>query len=178
VSRLPKTAGTTNLRQNSGRPVFAIAEIVVQACERYLQGAARDAHEKVVYVAGVKRPDVWIATTVIRPKARTTRGSFATSSAANADVVAFLSDVGLSILGQVHTHPGPFVEHSGGDDEGAFMPTENYLSIVVPNYGRQGMLPIERCGVHRYESGTFRRMFGEELTVTVCIVPLAKDFAR
>jgi len=176
VSRLPNAPGVTRLHRDPTRPVFALTETVIGACQRRLHGATLGAHEKVVYLAGVKRPDVWIATTAIRPKARTTQGSFSTTFAANAAVVAFLSDAGLSLLGQVHTHPGRFVDHSDGDDEGAFMPTENYLSIVVPNYGRQGMLPLERCGVHRYEVGMFRRIADDELASHVCVVPLAKDF--
>jgi hypothetical protein len=57
------------------------------------------------------------------------------------------------------------------------MPTENYISIVVPSYCRGGMLPIERCGVHRYEGRTFRRIKGAELHASVCIVGLKQDFA-
>ena len=38
------------------------------------------------------------------------------------------------------------------------MPYEGFLSIVVPHYGRRGMMPLTVCGVHVFESGRFRRM--------------------
>ncbi|MGZ5160503.1 MAG: hypothetical protein ACXWIT_08220 [Burkholderiales bacterium] len=114
---------------------------------------------------------------MIRPAARLTRGSFRTTPEANAEVVAFLADRGLALVAQVHTHPDTWVDHSGGDDEDAFMPTENYISIVVPSYCQGGMLPIDRCGVHRYEGRTFRRLTADELRGSVCVVALTQDFA-
>lgn len=178
MSRTPKTPGQRTAPLASGRPVVAITHAVIQASNWYLRAGFWGATERIVYWAGVKRPDVWVATTVIRPDAVMTRGSFDTSAAANAAVVAYLSEAGLSLIGQVHTHPGGFVDHSGGDNEDAFMPTENSVSIVVPNYGREGMLPLERCGVHRYEAGVFRRLRGTELAASLCVVPVTRDFAR
>jgi proteasome lid subunit RPN8/RPN11 len=176
MNRIPKSAGKQP-KAVPGRPVLAISEAVVRASEQWLRAGFWRPTEKVVYWAGIKRPDVCTALTVIRPDARLTRGSFRTTSEANAEVIAFLSDTGLALVGQVHTHPGASVDHSDGDDEDAFMPTENYISIVVPNYCRGGMLPIERCGVHRYEGRTFRRMKGDELYASVCVVGLKRDFA-
>ncbi len=178
MSRTPKTPGHRTALLASGRPVVAITYPVIQISERYLRASFWGATERIVYWAGVKRPDVWVATTVVRPDAVMTRGSFETSAAANAAVVAYLSDAGLSLVGQIHSHPGGFVDHSGGDDDDAFMPTENAISIVVPNYGREGMLPLDRCGVHRYEAGVFRRLSGAELAASLCVVPLTRDFAR
>jgi proteasome lid subunit RPN8/RPN11 len=177
MSRVPKNSGSRPEALAPGRPVLAITEAVIRASEHYLRAELWQPTEKVVYWAGIKRPDVCTATTVIRPAARLTRGSFRTTPEANAEVIAFLSDRGLALVGQVHTHPGPWVDHSGGDDEDAFMPRENYISIVVPSYCRAGMLPIEHCGVHRYEARTFRRITGDELHASVCVLGLKQDFA-
>lgn len=177
MSRVPKNSGKQPKVSAVGRPVLAITEAVIRASEQYLRAGLWRPTERVIYWAGVKRPDVCTALTVIRPDARLTRGSFRTTAEANAEVIAFLSDRGLALVGQVHTHPADWVDHSGGDDEDVFMPTENYISIVVPSYCRGGMLPIERCGVHRYEGRTFRRMKGDELRTSVCVVGLKQDFA-
>lgn len=134
--------------------------------------------EKIVYWAGIKRADVCTALAVVRPAARLTSGSFRITPEANAEVVRFVADRGLALVGQVHTHPGDWVDHSAGDDEDAFMPTENYFSIVVPSFCRRGVLPLERCGVHRYENGTFRRLLDEELRASVCVVSTAQDLSR
>lgn len=130
-----------------------------------------------MYWAGVKHEDVWLVTTVIKPRAVTTPGSFKTSAADNARVVEFLSQAGLSLLGQVHTHGGSHVGHSAGDDADAFMPKENSMSVVVPFFGRQGMRALDRCGVHRYESGRFRRLTRAEIDAEVCIVPTSRNFS-
>jgi hypothetical protein len=176
MTRVPVTLGP---REGAQRPVFAVAEAVLDTSEKLLRrrgSPLRGHHERVVYWAGIKRSDLWMATTVVRPQAKTTWGSFRTSDKANADVVAFLSACGLALVAQVHTHPGQGVDHSDGDDADAFMPSENYLSIVVPDYGKQGMRPIERCGVHRFESGHFRRIVDDELRGLVAIVPSLQDF--
>lgn len=133
-------------------------------------------HERVVYWAGVETETAWLVTTVIRPRARTTWGSFQTSVKANAEVVASLSSAGLGILAQVHTHPGAFVNHSEGDDEMAVVAFENFVSIVVPHYGRKGMLPLTKCGVHRFENRGFRRLRPEEIAASMRVVSTLIDF--
>lgn len=175
MSRTPKNVGVSGAPPQ-GRPIFAVCAPVIRQTEGFLRVGLWGATEKVAYWAGVKRDDVWVATTVIRPDAVLRRGSFHTTPAANAEVVAFIAKNGLALLAQVHTHPGTGVDHSEGDDRDAFMPTENYISIVVPKYCRDGMLPLERCGVHRYEQGVFRRIVGTELARSICVVPLTKDF--
>lgn len=45
-----------------------------------------------------------------------------------------LSDTGLRLLAQVHSHPGR-AYHSNADDRYCIVTTEGYFSIVVPNFG-------------------------------------------
>ena len=112
-----------------------------------------------------------VITTVILPEAVTTYGSFRTSAAANARVVALLAAADLVLLAQVHSHPGRIVDHSAGDDADALMPYENFLSIIVPNYAKATMWPLDQCGVHRFEHGRFRRLRPQEVTSTITRVP-------
>ncbi len=51
------------------------------------------------------------------------------------------------------------------------------MSWVVPYYGRHGMRPLDRCGVHRYESGRFRRMQPQEIDAEICIVPTSRNLS-
>lgn len=179
MTRIPRNLDATTLQGTvRTHPMFAIGEAVIASSERLLCSRRGNDRESIVYWAGVKRNDFWFATTVVKPRASRTRGSFATSAADNGRVIQFLSDAGLALLGQVHTHPGLFVDHSIGDDEQAFMPKENSLSIVVANFGRQGMRPMARCGVHRYEHGHFRRLDVHEIEADICIVPLVRNLAR
>jgi proteasome lid subunit RPN8/RPN11 len=131
-------------------------------------------HEGVVYWAGRRMGAQNIVTTCIAPDARTTYGSFATTSHANARVVMYLADHGLELLGQVHSHPGAFVDHSDGDDECALMPYDGFLSIVVPRYARDGLRPLSSCGVHIFEFSGFRRLSHAEIAARFRIID---DFA-
>lgn len=114
-------------------------------------------------------------TTVIAPSAITTLGSFKTSSVSNARVIAYLANAGLELLAQVHSHPGNLVDHSQGDDDRAFMPYEGFLSIVVPQYARRGLVPLTICGVHIFEAGGFRRMNEREILSSFHIVDETAD---
>ena len=52
-----------------------------------------------------------------------------------ARVVRTAIDCGLQVVGQVHTHPGKAF-HSAGDDDGARIAYTGFISIVIPDYGR------------------------------------------
>jgi hypothetical protein len=123
----------------------------------------RTAHEGVAYWAGQRVAGGVVLTTCIAPAATTTRGSFETSARANAEVIAYLGSAKLELIAQVHSHPGDFVGHSDGDDRRALMPYEGYLSVVVPHYGREGMRPLTKCGVHIFERSKFRRLSEDEI---------------
>jgi proteasome lid subunit RPN8/RPN11 len=138
-----------------------VIEETVSALRR--SGTPDESHEGVVYWAGRRLGPDAVVTTCIAPAAETTYGSFATSSSTNAKVVMFLAQEGLELLGQVHSHPGRFVDHSHGDNERALMPYEGLLSIVVPHYGRRGMQPLTDCGIHFFEGGAFRRLTNLEI---------------
>jgi hypothetical protein len=165
-------------RQPPPPPLVLIHEAVLPETIRLLRESRdeRSAHEGVVYWAGKVSDGFWVVTTVIAPKATTTWGSFETSAAGNAEVIAFLARHGIELLAQTHSHPGGDVGHSGGDDDGALMPYENYLSLIVPNYARDGMLPLATCGVHRYEGGRFRRLGDAEVEAGFRVIPTHQSF--
>lgn len=138
--------------------VVQITESVISITQWYFTSLfrGRRSHEEVVYWAGVS-PDyrTKLVTTIVTPKSENTRGSFRTSAGENARVIASLAKNGLVLLGQVHTHPGRYVDHSRGDSLGALMPYEGFFSIVVGNYCRFGMLPLHECGVYVFAGGEF-----------------------
>ncbi len=73
-------------------------------------------------------------------------------------------------LAQIHTHPGTWVEHSEHDDERAYSQRAGALSIVVPNYGRGGVV-LEDCGLHVREEGEWRMLSLEEYDSYLRIIP-------
>jgi proteasome lid subunit RPN8/RPN11 len=162
------------------RPVVRLHETVLSptlAAFRASRGA-NSRHEGVVYWAGRAQSQEWIVTTCIVPEAATTAGSFRTSAAGNARVVALLAAADLILLAQVHSHPGNLVDHSDGDDADALMPYENFLSVVVPQYGNTTLWPLDHCGVHRFEQGRFRRLTTREVTATFRLIPVRLDTVR
>lgn len=146
-------------------PQVVISNSVIEETTTLLQSAGdyHSAHEKVVYWCGSSQPGLWTINSCIAPRLESTWGSYNTSARANAEVISELGDRGLELLCQVHSHPGYLVGHSRGDDLGAFMPYDGFLSIVVPVYGTEGILPLRKCGVHRYEKGQFRRLGRSEI---------------
>lgn len=135
-------------------------------------------HEGIAYWAGIVQVHTTVVTSVIVPEAETTYGSYETSVTANARVIRTASSRHLQILAQVHGHPGDWVGHSRGDDLGAFMPYGGFYSIVVPYYGRQGLLPLTQCGVHEYRHGRFERLLENEICRRFIVTPVSVDLRR
>ncbi len=155
--------------------VWVLASVLKLTVEMLQQSGFPDRpHEGVVYWAGRRTERESFVTTCIAPPAQTTHGSFETSSRANAQVIMFLANNNLELIGQVHSHPGGFVGHSAGDDERALMPYEGFLSIVVPHYACRGMRPLTMCGVHLFEKARFRQLAAIEIESRFHTVP---DFA-
>jgi hypothetical protein len=158
-------------------PRIYLPEQVVQATAGFVAsyGTAAEPHEGIVYWAGLATPEAWMVTTAIAPYAITTPGSYRTSAIRNAQVIQVVNLHHLQLLAQVHGHPEEWVGHSAGDDTGAFMPYPGFYSIVVPAYGRRGLLPLSYCGVHRYEGDRFVRLPQEEIADRFVLVPMAID---
>jgi len=121
-------------------------------------------HEGVAYLLGLTTGDSTVIVGAIRPDSHTTIGSFNVSSVAMARVVRAAGNAGLQVVGQVHTHPGS-AYHSGGDDDGARIAYDGYISIVVPNYGRE--LPALRgAAIYAYRNHAFSRLGAKALKIT------------
>lgn len=132
-------------------------------------------HEGISYWAGVPTDTAWVITTILTPKAHTTQGSYQTSVVANAQVITCMNDYRVQILAQLHGHPEDWVDHSAGDNHGAFMPYTGFYSIVVPYYGLRGLLPLTQCGIHRFQGNKFIRLSATEVDQQFIIVPTSID---
>lgn len=154
-------------------PRLIVPSALVAESERLLRGWRK--RETVIYWVGEAHQESAVVTSVIRPMQINTTGSFHVTRESNADIVVWLCARKLKLLAQLHTHPGSFVGHSNGDDLGAPLAFFGFYSLVVPNYGRSGILPLQQCGVH-----VFANRF-VELPPTIAekqiqIVPHVADF--
>lgn len=157
---------------NTFGEVLQLPVSVVRAIDQLLPKTVCSVnHENVLYLAGVVDQNIRTAVMVIAPQAETGPGFFKTDRKSHQQVLRALSGVDLEIVAQIHSHPGPVVGHSDGDDDLAFIKGEGFWSLVVPNYCKNGLLPIESCGMHCYSDGAFRILDEQAVSARVRLLP-------
>lgn len=130
-----------------------LAETFPFALQHCIEREIKLGHEGVAYLFGHSDGETTIVLGAIRPDAETTSGSFNISSAAVARVVRKINDLGLQLVGQAHSHPVQAF-HSDGDEIGARIAYQGFVSIVVPDYGRR--LPAtDGWAVYFFRDGRF-----------------------
>lgn len=115
-------------------------------------------NEGLIYWAGLRSNSKEEVRLVVAPKTESGEMKVMTSPSSNAQYVKVLAKYGLVHIGQVHSHPGSFIDHSDGDDEWTPFKRTGLISIVAPNYGRNGLLPLTSCAVHKYINSEFKRL--------------------
>jgi proteasome lid subunit RPN8/RPN11 len=146
---------TRRLEERPLRGRFAITDAAVAAAERVLptfRGPDGD-HEGIVFLAGFELAGLTLFTAVIAPEAEHGRGHVFCSREQMLAAQRGARASGVSILGQLHSHPGPSSYHSKDDDEMVHMPFEGMLSLVAPRYALWGLRPLENLGVHQFQDG-------------------------
>lgn len=91
--------------------------------------------------------------------------------------------LGVYLVGQIHSHPGTFIDLSELDKaQGMRIP--DYLSVVCPHYAQRSETTFGDCGVHVFESTGYRwlppadaarRILYSETKVTVLRYEVAHD---
>ncbi|MBI5103311.1 MAG: Mov34/MPN/PAD-1 family protein [Nitrospirae bacterium] len=122
------TAASRNTR-------LILGESVIKALQDCLSKEIHQKNEGVAYLFGQSDDVTTLAVSAYKPEAETTPGSFFVSAPSMAKVVRAASNLGLQVVGQVHTHPG-HAFHSNGDNAGARIAYSGFVSIVLPSYGR------------------------------------------
>lgn len=139
---------------------YLISSKVIRDTEMILHDYASKTppSEGLVYWAGMESNNLINVTVMIAPNTESDPFRVSTSYKDNCHVVNELSKLKLIEIAQVHSHPGCWVDHSDGDDMWTAFKFDGLLSLVVPNYCDEGMRPLEKCGIHRYENGGFARL--------------------
>lgn len=91
--------------------------------------------------------------------------------AALSALVDFAEPLDVSLVGQIHSHPGTFVDLSPADRQyGINAPY--YLSVVAPHYAQRPGTTWGECGVHEFLPSTgFRRLQPGEAYERIRILP-------
>lgn len=138
--------------------LYKINSEVITITEEVLHQYGQIPHEGLVYWAGNTMNNITKITHVIAPETDSSEARVTVPPISNFHVVKALSDNRVVHLGQVHSHPGAWIDHSYGDNEWASFKRDGIVSLVVPSYGKNGMLPIRISGVHRYHKNEFIRL--------------------
>lgn len=84
------------------------------------------------------------------------------SMRAIARITDLSDELGLYWVGQIHSHPGTFVDLSRVDR--AFgVKVQDYLSVVCPHYAQARTNDLDDCGVHVFDDGAYRRFNRREV---------------
>ena len=159
------------------RGSFLITDGAVDALEQLLPTyrGPDGAHEGICFLCGYEISSTTIYITAIGPHADHGPGHVRCSEEAVAAVTKAARAYGLGLLAQVHSHPTDRTGHSLGDDEMVFMPFAGMLSIVVPDYARFGVWPLESLGVHQYQDGRWVLCSRESVRASFRIMPALRD---
>lgn len=84
-----------------------------------------------------------------------------------AELTERIGETELTVVAQVHIHPGVDVEHSPYDDE--MIVSRRIHSLVVPNYGKRPC-DISHVGVHVFRDGGWLLLESDESDETVKII--------
>lgn len=92
---------------------------------------------------------------------RTSPLHLALSATAMASLTDLCERLGVFLVGQIHSHPGLFVDLSDVDRRHGIR-SPDYLSVVCPHYAQRELSGFDACGVHVFEPPYFRRLSQEE----------------
>lgn len=151
-----------------------IPEPVARQIEEILSRDRRNV-EQILFLEGILADDAAIAISVTVPDANLYPGRYSVTPEAISECAQHPLSLGLRRVAQLHTHPGPGVDHSNYDDANAYSFIDGAISIVVPFYGTRGFDP-KFCGVHLCENGRWNRTYEPQLHVQ--IAPILKDYRK
>jgi proteasome lid subunit RPN8/RPN11 len=80
-----------------------------------------------------------------------------------ARLTALADQLGMYLVGQIHSHPGWLVELSSLDQAHGIR-VAGFLSVVCPHYAQRPGVKWSDCGVHVFEDARYRRLARREVT--------------
>lgn len=86
------------------------------------------------------------------------------------ELADFCEEIGSMLLGQIHSHPGTFIDLSETDKRYG-VSTPHYLSVVAPYYAQDPRVGWAQCGVHVFSPTLgFQRLSPEHVSRKVQII--------
>jgi hypothetical protein len=136
---------------------YEVPEDVLAATVRVLHETGKERHEAFVLWGGVVSADgrVLTVTNAVRPAQTATRSDDGLLVVVDGDALFQINKLfygrGELLVGQVHTHPGA-AYHSSTDDEHPLVTLIGAVSLVIPDFGRNGLAGRERWAWYRLQA--------------------------
>ncbi len=91
--------------------------------------------------------------------------SFRVSAEENARIMTELLKKGEQIVCQISSRPpGNDLQHRLSEEEMGFLPFEGLISIIVADYGAEGLLPLsEKTAVFLFKKSKFEKLPASEI---------------
>lgn len=99
---------------------------------------------------------------VLGPGFHTTPLYMRLSLRAMSSLTDLADQLGISLVGQVHSHPGTFLDLSDLDIKHGIR-SPGYLSVVCPYYAQHDLEGLQACGVHVFENNQYHRLSQKEV---------------
>jgi hypothetical protein len=155
------------MKETAGFPTVFIPQSVIQETEKLFLSFTKDSErfEGVVYWVGKETAKGLLVTEVVAPRAMMTPVSFRVSAEENARIMTELVKKGEQIISQLSSRPpGNDLQHRLTEEEMGFLPFEGLVSIVVSDYGTEGLLPFsEKIAVFLFKKGMFEKLPASEI---------------
>ena len=113
-----------------------------------------------------------IASVVGIPRQQNSPWNFEIDADDLANLMEAASRQGLSLVAQLHTHPGVDTNHSPYDD--SRIVSRKIYSVVLPHYGRDQWQP-RLVGVHQFDVNRWRRLAEPEVLSAIGFVKQKVD---
>jgi hypothetical protein len=87
-------------------------------------------------------------------------------------ITSLSDELGLYWAGQIHSHPGRFVDLSPVD-RAMGIKVQDYLSVVCPHYAQARTDRLDECGVHLFDKGSYRHLPPSEVAARIYVLDKA-----
>lgn len=128
---------------------FYIPTAVLRETQDYIETHGAENKEAYLFWAGAVADGEAYITTCIYPTANARHGGVKVPLQKMTEINLELRDRDQLVLAQVHSHPGA-ARHSSVDEEKAVSFHEEFVSIVVPDFGETPVYDLRDCGVYVY----------------------------
>jgi hypothetical protein len=140
---------------------FYVTIAVLRETQRFIEEHGAEGTEAYLFWAGAVADGEAYITTCVYPTANARHGGVKVPLRKMTEINLELRDRDQLALAQVHSHPG-VARHTPVDEEKAVSFHDDFVSIVVPDFGETPVYDLRDCGVYVYTAEDGWRLLDED----------------